>query len=70
MDPRMLMSAIPWIRRAWRMLPPSLRLPVMLLAAAGGIYYAITGREELKHAIQEAREGLGGAPIDQRDQPA
>ncbi|MFA9432286.1 hypothetical protein [Egicoccus sp. AB-alg2] len=69
MDPRMIISAIPWLRRAWRMLPPPLRMPLMLVAAGVGIYFAITGRDELKHAIEEMRAGAG-EPIDQRQRGA
>ncbi|MFA9444057.1 hypothetical protein [Egicoccus sp. AB-alg6-2] len=64
MDPRLLITAIPWVRRAWRMLPPPLRLPVLAVAAAVGGYYAITGREELMNAINEARGE--STTIDQR----
>ena len=60
MDPKMIIAAIPWVRRGWRMLPVPLRLPVLGAAAAVGVFFAITGREELKHAIRELRDGDNG----------
>ena len=66
MDPKMIIAAVPWLRRAWRLLPMPLRLPVFAIAAAVGLFFAVTGREELKHAIREMREGGGAQTIDQR----
>jgi len=68
MDPRLIVSAIPWLRRAWKMLPPPARLPVLLVAAGVGIYFAVTGRDELKHAIEELRTG-GANPGAERPGP-
>lgn len=66
MDPKMIIAAIPWLRRGWKMLPVPLRLPVFGIAAAAGIFLAVTGRDELKHAIRELREGGSPADVDQR----
>jgi hypothetical protein len=63
-DPRMLMTALPWLRRVWRLLPPPLRIPVLIVAAAVGIWYAITGREQLKEQFEEALAERG--IIDER----
>lgn len=51
----MLIAAIPWLRRGWRMVPARLRLPVFGAAAAAGLFLAFTGRDELKQAIQDLR---------------
>lgn len=48
MNPRAIMSAVPWVRRAWRMLPPALRVPVLLVGAAAGAWYALESRRDLQ----------------------
>ncbi len=40
--------ALPWARRAWGLLPASLRVPALLAAAAGGIAIAVMSRGELR----------------------
>jgi len=65
-DPKMIIAAVPWLRRAWKLLPVPLRLPVFGVAAAVGIFYAVTGRDELRNAIREMREGDSANTIDQR----
>jgi hypothetical protein len=53
MDLGMIMSALPWLKRIWKVLPPPLRVPVLLVVAAVAVWYVITGREELKQQVQE-----------------
>jgi hypothetical protein len=64
MDLGMIMSAMPWLRRIWKVLPPPLRIPILLVVAAVGVWYLITGREDLKQQVQEqlAERGI----IDER----
>jgi hypothetical protein len=64
MDIGTIMSAIPWLKRIWRLLPPALRVPVLLVVAAVGVWYVITGREDLKQQVQAqlAERGI----IDER----
>jgi hypothetical protein len=57
MNPQALLSALPWARRLWKVMPPALRAPVLLVAAGVGIWYALQGREELKE--QAALEDRG-----------
>jgi hypothetical protein len=64
MDLGMIMSALPWLKRLWKVLPPPLRIPVLLVAAAVAVWFVITGREDLKEQVQEqlAERGI----IDER----
>jgi hypothetical protein len=64
MDIGMIMSALPWLRRVWKVLPPPLRIPILLVIAAVGVWHVITGREDLKEQVQEqlAEHGI----IDKR----
>jgi hypothetical protein len=64
MDIGMIMSAIPWVKRIWKLLPAPLRVPVLLVVAAVGVWYVITGREDLKQQVQAqlAERGI----IDER----
>jgi hypothetical protein len=64
MDLGMIMSALPWLKRLWKVLPPPLRIPVLLVAAAVAVWFVITGREDLKQQVQEqlAERGI----IDER----
>lgn len=48
MNPQLLLSALPWVRRIWKVLPPALRVPVLVAAAAGALWYAMQGREEIE----------------------
>lgn len=62
MDPQAIIAALPILRKVWRILPPPLRIPLLLLAAAIGIYQFVVGRRE-----EQARETAGpeldsGAP--------
>jgi hypothetical protein len=57
-NPQALMSAIPWVRRVWKVMPPALRAPLLLVGAAAGVWYALEGRRELQEIKErEAREG-------------
>jgi hypothetical protein len=64
MDLGMIMSALPWLKRIWKVLPPPLRIPILLVVAAVAVWYVITGREDLKQQVQEqlAERGI----IDER----
>jgi hypothetical protein len=64
MDIGTIMSVLPWAKRVWKVLPPPLRIPVLLVIAAIGVWYVISGREDLKRQLQEqlAEHGV----IDER----
>jgi hypothetical protein len=58
MNPQALLSAVPWARRLWKVMPPALRAPVLLVGAGVAVWYALEGREELKEQAQlEAQSG-------------
>lgn len=46
MNPQAIMSALPWLRRIWKMLPPPARVPVLLVAAAIGVWQWWAARED------------------------
>lgn len=45
MNPQAIISAIPMLRRLWKFLPPPLRIPVLLIAAAIGVWQFLSGRK-------------------------
>lgn len=53
MNPQALLSALPWARRLWKVMPPALRVPVLLVAAGIGVWYAMQGREEMQQRALE-----------------
>lgn len=48
MNPQAALSALPWARRAWKLMPTTLRVPLLLIGAAGGLWYAFEGFRELR----------------------
>jgi hypothetical protein len=55
-DPQTILSALPWVRRGWRMLPPQAR-PVVLVAVAGvALWYAWKGRQQLTDMRTQASQ--------------
>ncbi len=66
----MIIGALPWLRRAWRFLPPPLRIPVLLIAAVIGVVAAVTGRKD-KLRAKAAEEGeLSGSASGTRNSPS
>lgn len=58
MNPQALLSALPWARRLWKVMPPALRAPLLLVGAGVAVWYALEGREELKEQRdQDQRSG-------------
>jgi hypothetical protein len=56
-----IMSALPWARRVWKLLPPQGRIVVLLLAAVAGFIYARQGSHEVQEAHARAeRAGTAG----------
>jgi hypothetical protein len=43
-NPRAIVMSFPLLRRVWRVLPPPLRLPVLVVGALIGVWYLVTGR--------------------------
>lgn len=56
MDPQTIIAALPWVRRGWKLLPPQARPFVLVIAAGIGIWYAVSGREQLAEA-RDRNEG-------------
>lgn len=65
MNPQAIISAIPMLRRLWKFLPPPLRVPVLLIAAAIGVWQFLSGRK----AGQERGGQDGTAPSARTDGP-
>lgn len=61
MDPKAIISAIPMLRRAWRVLPPPLRVPVLLIAAAVGLWQFFAGRKTAATDEPSASDGAGSS---------
>jgi hypothetical protein len=55
-----LMSALPWAKRVWKVLPPQGRIVVLLLAAIASLVYAVKSSRELDE-VQERAERAGSA---------
>ncbi len=68
MNVGMVLSALPWARRLWRTLPPPMRIPVLIVAAAVGLWYALWGRDQLhEHDVEDQADAGAGAPAAGRD---
>lgn len=46
MNPQAIIAALPWLRRVWRLTPPQLRVPLLLIAGAIGIAQFVAGRRD------------------------
>jgi hypothetical protein len=57
-NPQAIIAALPWLRRLWRIMPGPLRVPVLLIAAAIGVWQFIQGRKD------DGGEGDGGGSSD------
>jgi hypothetical protein len=55
-----LMSALPWAKRVWKVLPPQGRILVLILAAIASMVYAMRSSKELDE-VQERGERAGTA---------
>lgn len=62
-----IISAVPWLRRVWKLMPGPLRIPVLVVAAAVGIWYAVTGRKQLLD--QQRDDGPGDAGSGSGEDP-
>ncbi|MEX1162533.1 MAG: hypothetical protein WEB03_03035 [Nitriliruptor sp.] len=60
MDPKAIIAALPWLRRAWRIVPGPLRVPLLLIAAVIGVVQFIQGRKA-EQAEGAAQGGATGA---------
>ena len=45
MNPQAIIAAVPWLRRIWKLTPPQLRVPLLLLVAVVGIVQFVQGRK-------------------------
>ena len=48
MDVSLAKVALPWVKRVWALLPPALRVPLLLAIAVGGVVLAVSSRGELR----------------------
>lgn len=64
MDPKAIIAALPMIRRVWAVLPPQLRVPVLVVAAAVGVWQFVAGRKKDGAAAASDRyvAEIGSAP--------
>jgi hypothetical protein len=46
MDVRAIIASVPLLRRIWRVLPGPLRVPLLLVGVAVGIWYLVSGRHK------------------------
>lgn len=45
MNPQAIISALPWLRKLWKVLPPPLRVPLLLIGAAIGVWQFLQARK-------------------------
>jgi hypothetical protein len=57
MDLKTAIAATPMLRKAWRMVPGPLKLPVLVAGGAYAVYYLVTGKGEQAEA-EAANEDL------------
>lgn len=50
MDIKTALAAAPWARRAWRVVPGPLKLPLLVAGGAYALYTMATGKEESAEA--------------------
>jgi hypothetical protein len=55
-NPQAILAAVPWLRRLWRITPPQLRVPLLLVVALIGIAQFISGRGSDDDAPRVSRE--------------
>jgi hypothetical protein len=60
---RAIVSSLPLLRRAWRILPGPLRIPLLLIGAAVYLWSRVTGRD-LPTEQGDASAGQGSGPQD------
>ena len=70
MNPQAIIAALPWLRRAWRVLPPPLRVPVLLIAAAIGIFQFLQGRKQDQQGGTYDVSATAGGPVADPRSPA
>jgi hypothetical protein len=44
-NPQAIISAVPWLRRLWKLTPAKLRAPLLLVVAVVGIVMFLQGRK-------------------------
>jgi hypothetical protein len=44
-NPQALISLVPWVRRVWKLTPPQLRVPFLLVVAGVGVVQFVQGRK-------------------------
>lgn len=69
MNPQAIISALPWLRKLWKVMPPPLRVPLLVVGAAIGAWQYLQGRkaEQQRPASDEqlpSQAGQGSPPRD------
>jgi hypothetical protein len=66
-NPQAILAAVPWLRRIWRITPPQLRVPLLLLVAVVGIVQFVQGRRREGDGTPSASSGAAPAPTASRE---
>lgn len=45
MEPQAIIAALPILKKVWKVLPPNLRVPVLLVAAGVGVWQYLAGKK-------------------------
>lgn len=56
MDIKTAIAATPLLRKAWRIVPGPLKLPVIIAGGAYAVYYFLSGKGDEAEAEAEGRE--------------
>jgi hypothetical protein len=59
-NPQAIIAAVPWLRRIWKLTPPKLRVPLLLVVAVVGVVQFVQGRKA------QAPAHVDGATADPR----
>jgi hypothetical protein len=44
-NPQAIIAAVPWLRRLWKLTPPQMRVPLLVLVALVGVVQFVQGRK-------------------------
>jgi hypothetical protein len=61
-NPQAIMAAVPWLRRIWRLTPPQLRVPLLLIVALVGVIQFVLGRRQSDAGGADGSDRSAAAP--------